>query len=60
MEYKILSFPRDKSHYKVTFMIYGNMFYSGINLILANASKPFLRYGEKYSSLILKYIENNL
>jgi hypothetical protein len=50
-DYRILGLPGSRDYYAVTFRSFGNHFYSGIDPLLSNTSKPFIVYGEKTSPL---------
>lgn len=42
--YRTLGIPGSRDYYAVTFPLYDNKYYSGIDPLLANSSKPFLIY----------------
>lgn len=58
-EYRILGLPGSRDYYAVTFRIYDNKYYSGVDPILANTNKPFLIYNRDVEPLYLNIITDN-
>ncbi len=54
-EYRILGLPGSRDYYAVTFKMYENKYYSGIDTMLANSEKSFITFNKEteriYSSM---------
>ncbi|HBG47749.1 MAG TPA: hypothetical protein DDW94_12295 [Deltaproteobacteria bacterium] len=50
-DFRVLTFPGNKEYYAVTFRMYGDRLYSGVDPVFSNTGRPFIIYGKGTEAL---------